>query len=331
VLHLLLYPPFDTTYLQISNTECSVPVLTSSCPNYLISAENVPSVVNPGDSGTATWTVSYNGSGGVQACFMEPFAVNYACPTLDCPVAAFTAPTSVCLGDDATLTFTGTASPTASYTWTIGNETLTGVGPQNVTFNTNGMVNVVLSVTENGCTDTVSHAIMVSSVGVSLVAANTSVLLGEATTLTATATSVPPSNITYTWSPSGLSCIDAVCSGVLVTPTQNAVYSVTATNEYGCVASDEVTVSVVVRNAIIIPNAFSPNGDGTNDIFLPFITSGTPKTFALFAIYDRWGQKVCTKLHDDLDYMVGMELTKVLIAEVARVCVLHKCCSKLYG
>jgi gliding motility-associated-like protein len=195
------------------------------------------------------------------------------------------------LGDDATLTFTGTASPTATYTWTIGNETLTGVGPQNVTFNTNGMVNVVLSVTENGCTDTISHAIMVSSVGVSLVAANTSVLLGEATTLTATATSVPPSNITYTWSPSGLSCVDAVCSGVLVTPAQNTLYSVTATNEYGCVASDEVTVSVVVRNAIIIPNAFSPNEDGTNDIFLPFITSGTPKTFALF-VYDRWGNRV---------------------------------------
>ncbi len=289
VLHLILYPPLDTTYLQISNTECSVPALTSSCPNYLISAENVPTTINPGDSGTATWTVSYNGSGGVQACFVEPFAVNYACPALDCPVAAFTAPTSVCLGDDATLIFTGTASPTASYTWTIGNETLTGVGPQNVTFNTNGMVNVVLSVTDNGCTDTVSHAIMVSSVGVSLVAANTSVLLGEATTLTATATSVPPSNITYTWSPSGLSCVDAVCSGVLVTPTQNAVYSVTATNEYGCVASDEVNVSVVVRNAIIIPNAFSPNGDGVNDVFR---VTGENIANLQLAIYDRWGQKV---------------------------------------
>ena len=56
-------------------------------------------------------------------------------------------------------------------------------------------------------------------------------------------------------------------------------------------ASDEVTVSVVIRNNVIIPNAFSPNEDGVNDTFQPFITSGTPKTFALF-VYDRWGNRV---------------------------------------
>ncbi len=43
--------------------------------------------------------------------------------------------------------------------------------------------------------------------------------------------------------------------------------------------------------SIYIPNAFSPNGDGRNDVFLPFLQFGAPTAYTL-AIYDRWGGKI---------------------------------------
>ena len=40
-----------------------------------------------------------------------------------------------------------------------------------------------------------------------------------------------------------------------------------------------------------MPTAFSPNGDGLNDLYRPVIKLG-PVTIMSFEVYDRWGQKV---------------------------------------
>jgi gliding motility-associated-like protein len=41
-----------------------------------------------------------------------------------------------------------------------------------------------------------------------------------------------------------------------------------------------------------MPNAFSPNGDGLNDIFAPFLEPNCPVTGYLFQIFNRWGQLI---------------------------------------
>ncbi len=64
----------------------------------------------------------------------------------------------------------------------------------------------------------------------------------------------------------------------------------TATSQFGCV--DVTFGSVTVKEELVyyVPNSFTPNGDGDNDIFLPIFTSGyDPNEFSLM-IFNRWGE-----------------------------------------
>jgi gliding motility-associated-like protein len=68
------------------------------------------------------------------------------------------------------------------------------------------------------------------------------------------------------------------------------VYVVTAIDANGCVSIDTVVVTVTLDcGAIYIPNVFSPNGDGNNDVL--FVRGGCIRTLE-FAICDRWGERV---------------------------------------
>ena len=74
------------------------------------------------------------------------------------PTSTFTAiPAGVCVGAPVNLTYTGTATPTATYTWNFNNGTATPggtVSPQSVNWATAGIKTVSLVVTENGCVST---------------------------------------------------------------------------------------------------------------------------------------------------------------------------------
>jgi gliding motility-associated-like protein len=64
---------------------------------------------------------------------------------------------------------------------------------------------------------------------------------------------------------------------------------VTVKNEYGCKASDTVVVAVDCQESHVrIPNAFTPNGDGRNDVF---IVKGI-SIIKHMAIYNRFGEQV---------------------------------------
>lgn len=70
-------------------------------------------------------------------------------------------------------------------------------------------------------------------------------------------------------------------------------YFVTVVDEAGCTGSDTIIVLTnpnLIPNIIYIPNAFTPNGDGLNDVF-PFETPVLQNDYNL-KIFNRWGEKV---------------------------------------
>jgi gliding motility-associated-like protein len=71
---------------------------------------------------------------------------------------------------------------------------------------------------------------------------------------------------------------------------KNILYTVTARTAIGCQATDNIKITVYRGPDIYVPNAFSPNGDGINDI-LRAIPAGI-KDFHYLRIYDRWGELV---------------------------------------
>ncbi len=95
------------------------------------------------------------------------------------------------------------------------------------------------------------------------------------------------SGITFSWNPTdGTDC--STCLSTIVHPDITTTYTLWVTNDFGCSASDEVVIKVgCTADVVYIPNAFSPNGDGNNDVF--YVRSKGVKTLTYFRIYDRWG------------------------------------------
>lgn len=73
-------------------------------------------------------------------------------------------------------------------------------------------------------------------------------------------------------------------------------------DEFGCFNSDTIRVRVVDCPPVVyIPNAFSPNGDGTNDFWR---LSGYDIDAIKIYVYNRWGQQVyySEKLYDNIGW-----------------------------
>lgn len=73
--------------------------------------------------------------------------------------------------------------------------------------------------------------------------------------------------------------------------TQYQAYAVLITTPEGCTAEDLTIVAEYCPSAIHLPNGFTPNGDGVNDLFAPI---GTNIATMELSIFDRWGQLIHT-------------------------------------
>ncbi|MGK0362992.1 MAG: gliding motility-associated-like protein [Saprospiraceae bacterium] len=91
------------------------------------------------------------------------------------------------------------------------------------------------------------------------------------------------------WTPSEVLSCDT-CQMTWAMPFETTNFSVTI-EEGGCSATDNLTL-VVKRDApIFVPNVFSPNNDGNNEVLMIFAGDQVAKVNA-FVVYDRWGEVV---------------------------------------
>ena len=99
------------------------------------------------------------------------------------------------------------------------------------------------------------------------------------------------SPITIQWTPSDyLNCQDCP-SPIIEQPLDNQIYQILIWDDFGCMDSARVIIRVLSDKNVYVPNIFSPNGDGTNDIFTVF---GTPslKEIRKLQIFSRWGELI---------------------------------------
>ncbi|HRE73959.1 MAG TPA: PKD domain-containing protein [Flavobacteriales bacterium] len=73
-----------------------------------------------------------------------------------------------------------------------------------------------------------------------------------------------------------------------VTSGEHSIWQI-AVNEFGCTDTSYTTIFVEGMTTVFAPNAFSPNGDGKNEIWMPHVYDVT--NYRLL-IYDRWGQPI---------------------------------------
>lgn len=94
----------------------------------------------------------------------------------------------------------------------------------------------------------------------------------------------------FLWMPGeSLSCDK--CADPVASPQRTTTYTVVVYTDKKCTDTDDVLVRVICdQSQVFIPNSFTPNGDGANDVFYPRGTGiDNVKTFR---IYNRWGEIV---------------------------------------
>ena len=99
--------------------------------------------------------------------------------------------------------------------------------------------------------------------------------------------------ISYNWLPvQNLNC--ANCPEPIANPQFSTDYQVQIQDRYGCVNSGNITVKVICNGQnFFIPNTFSPNGDGINDVF--YLRGAGLFRVNSMMIFNRWGEIVFEK------------------------------------
>jgi len=81
------------------------------------------------------------------------------------------------------------------------------------------------------------------------------------------------------------------------------VVTLTASSFNGSCTNTIQTIVTIIDNPLFyIPNAFTPNGDALNAVFLPVFTAGTDPFDFHFVIYDRWGEIVFESYNESIGW-----------------------------
>lgn len=237
----------------------------------------------PGSLGSFTYTVTGTTAAGCSASSTVTFNV------IDCEpvVANIDVAEKVCVGSCITLTDLSTG-PVITWDWDFGGaaspETSTVANPD-VCFNSVGTYTISLTVTSAlGAISTTTSSIIVNDIPTVNAEKDTIIEIGGTAELAATASSTGD----FSWSPDDfLSCDN--CQITSANPQESLTYTVYFIDDNGCTAQDTVMVLVNFKTGVGVPSAFSPNGDGYNDVLF---VKGFGIEAMSFTVYNRYGEVV---------------------------------------
>ena len=193
----------------------------------------------------------------------------------------------ICEGETVTLTVSG---GNGNYTWS-STESMSCLDCSNPLVSPETTATYTVSTTS--CNGTEQATITVTVIPNPIITVGQEkerIKLGDSVKLWANTNQVL-SNLSWFTSEGEVICVN--CSEITVNPSITSNYIVTAINEIGCEVSEMVSVAVnqACPDATVdVPNMFTPNNDGVNDVF-DFNYTGLEEV-TLLRIYNRWGQKV---------------------------------------
>ena len=177
-----------------------------------------------------------------------------------------------------------------SWDWSFGDGTKSAVQNPSKTYSKFGTYSVSLLVTDDkGCSSDANAAGRMVQVRINpQISAGPDLTGEENSAVVLKATAVNASELLFSWQPAGM-----LNNPALLQPTylvkQDQVFVLTATDKEGiCSATDEM--KVMVLRDVTAPNAFSPNGDGINDVWI--IRNLVDYSNASVKIFDRYGKQV---------------------------------------
>ena len=303
---------------QFVVTDCSKVVVAdvpqfSTAPNtYIVNCTNYTvKFVNTSKGGfTYHWDFGVTGSDNDTSSEFEPtftypdtgtyvlrLVVN---PNTTCPdsidrlvkiypqfVASFVDSGTHCPGSTIDFTDKSIASikPVAYWKWNFGDGDSSMLQNPSHTYKYGGSYNVILiSQSVKNCIDTALRHVVVQNFK-PFAGNDTVIVKGETMRFDG------QGGTQYTWSPAdNLSETDISNPKGYFPDTGLYTYYVHVESAFGCTGDDTVQILVVNQASFFVPNAFTPNGDGLNDIFRP--TAVGYRSLKYFRVYNRFGEEV---------------------------------------
>jgi gliding motility-associated-like protein len=195
--------------------------------------------------------------------------------------------TALCEGSSVQLSVTGGSA----YAWTPA----TGLSCTNcanpvASPPANTVYYLTITDTATGCIVKDTVALSVFNLSADAWFGDTLVDQGTPITLGANVTGNSTVGYTYQWTPSEY-LDNATSATPFSTPLSDVLYLLTV-NAGGCTDTTQVNVRVnIVASPVVMPNAFTPNGDGKNDDFYPVILNPLAKV-KTFRVYNRYGAMI---------------------------------------
>jgi gliding motility-associated-like protein len=254
-----------------------------------LTIDPISGLVNLGTSTAGSCVVTYSvAANGCNPAGSSNFTITINAPTA--AVTGFSYPSPVCAKD-------ADPSPVLIPNFTTGGSFSAAGATINSANGSIDLVNtpagtytIAYAVNAANCVQagTNSTTITIYSNPILSISSSTLIITGGQAILTANS-----STTTYTWSPTtNLSC--STCASPTASPNETTLYCVQTTDGV-CTNSACVTVSVESLcegdKGLYLPNAFSPNNDGNNDVFCVQGTNRCITDFSMM-IYDRWGEKL---------------------------------------
>ena len=176
---------------------------------------------------------------------------------------------------------------TISWAWDFGNGQAAKIQNPAVQLDAGNYTVRLKTSTSFGCSDTTSSTITINPIPVISGPKQITTPLGIPVTIPFTYSS---GVVGYNWYPAAnLDC--ATCPNPVATLQLSTQYIVTVTDADNCKASDSIFIKTIcTTDNIFMPNTFSPNGDGVNDVFYP--RGKSLYNVQSLAIFNRWGQMV---------------------------------------
>lgn len=147
----------------------------------------------------------------------------------------------------------------------------------------------LIATNSSACADTVDRTVLIYPLPVIDAGTDKTIIVGSFVTINPTGSAV----VDYLWTPStALSCTN--CYTTIAAPKNTTTYTIKVTDGNGCINTDKINIIVICNDKnVFLPNTFSPNNDGANDIFYPRGT-GLFKIQGM-RIFNRWGEMVFQK------------------------------------
>jgi gliding motility-associated-like protein len=209
------------------------------------------------------------------------------------PVLSIAGKDTICI--NSTEAFAGVLTlpdSTIKWQWTLGNGGTSQIQNPTVLYSNTGNYNLQLIATNKlGCADTAIHQVNVVPLPTAIPVSNPITIISGASGQLNMNYTGPI--VSYDWIPvKNLDCSN--CAQPIANPQFTTDYHVNIQDKFGCKNFGDITVKIICNGQnFFIPNTFSPNGDGINDVF--YLRGTGLFRIKSLLVFNRWGEVVFEK------------------------------------